>query len=82
MSFAAPEPPKAQPVKPPRACPERRRREKVKIDPPFIAKARELRDRYLEHVNADGAHLLSQGKYDVARALSLPTSSAALLPAA
>jgi hypothetical protein len=39
----------------------------VKIDPKYLAAARELRDRYLEHVNS--GVLPSQGKYDVGRAL-------------
>ena len=54
----------------------------MKIDPQVIAKARELRDRYLEHVNADGARLLSQGKYAVARVLGAAPSPVPLLPAA
>ena len=50
---------------------------KVKADPAHVAKARELRDRYLEHLN--GEHLngeqfnagkvLPGGKYQVSRAL-------------
>jgi hypothetical protein len=69
------------------------KREKAKIDPKLVSAARELRDRYLEQVNA--TPLLSQGKYDVSRALSdgpsptttpapvaLITPPAALLPPA
>jgi hypothetical protein len=40
-----------------------------KIDPRFLAKARELRDRWLEHVNSGQASIESGGKYDVSRAL-------------
>jgi hypothetical protein len=32
-----------------------------------VAAARELRDRYLEHVNADASALLTEAKYDVSR---------------
>ena len=43
---------------------------KAKVAPHLVAKARELRDRYLEHVN-DGRMILgARGKYDVSRALS------------
>jgi hypothetical protein len=41
----------------------------VKNDPRYVAAARELRDRYLEAVNANPGVLLPQGKYDLARAL-------------
>jgi GNAT superfamily N-acetyltransferase len=53
------------------AKPKRELRPKVKNDPKLIAAARELRDRWLEHVNTDpGAPgLLSHGKYEVSRAL-------------
>ena len=48
-------------------------REKVKVDPVHLAKARELRDKYLEQFNAgvlaDGNGVLPGGKYEVARAL-------------
>jgi hypothetical protein len=55
------------------------RREKTqpeKIDSKYLSAARELRDRYLEHVNADGAILL-RGKYDVGRALDGPAPAPA-----
>jgi hypothetical protein len=39
----------------------------VKHDPKQVAAARELRDRYLEHVNADASALLTETKYDVSR---------------
>ena len=41
---------------------------KQKNDPKYVAAARELRDRYLEHVNKDPAALpAAGGKYDVNR---------------
>jgi hypothetical protein len=51
--------------------PEKPKREKVKADPALVAKARELRDRWLEQVNAPGgvSMLTASGKYDVGRAL-------------
>jgi hypothetical protein len=39
----------------------------VKIDPKYRNAARELRDRYLEHVNADPSAVQGKGKYDVSR---------------
>ncbi len=65
--------------------PQKPKREKVKADPKHVAAARELRDRYLEHVNADAGALLSQGKYAIARQLGGPAMIAPdtlLLPAA
>ena len=47
----------------------------------LVAAARELRDRYLEHVNAGSGVPASQGKYDVSRSLS-PADVARALPAA
>jgi hypothetical protein len=50
----------------------------------MVAKARELRDRYLEHVNSEPHALRAIGKYDVGR-LPDPTRDAkpiAMLPAA
>jgi hypothetical protein len=52
--------------------PPKRKREKVKADPALIAKARELRDRWLEKVNsgqAGGLIPIEQGKYDPVVAL-------------
>jgi hypothetical protein len=54
-------PPK--PEKPAKRTP----RAKVKNDPAQVAAARELRDRWLEHVNT--TPLIGQGKYDVTRAI-------------
>jgi hypothetical protein len=57
-----------------------------KNDPKLIAAARELRDRWLERVNADPSALDSGGKYDVTReferAASLMASATPLLEAA
>jgi hypothetical protein len=43
----------------------------VKNDPRLVAAARELRDRWLEQVNADPSALSSQGKYDVSKGLMI-----------
>jgi hypothetical protein len=51
-------------AKPPNPAPP-----KVVIDPQMVAKARELRDRYLEQVNGGAFSLESGGRYDVSRAL-------------
>jgi ribosomal protein S18 acetylase RimI-like enzyme len=45
------------------------KREKRKHDPKHLAAARELRDRWLEHVNANPAALAEAGKYEIARQL-------------
>jgi hypothetical protein len=55
------------------------KREKVKADPKHVAAARELRDRWLEQVNA--SPLIAQGKYDVARQLAAAPEPAPALPA-
>lgn len=47
--------------------PKREPRQKAKNDPRLVAAARELRDRWLERVNA--GELRSEGKYDVSRSL-------------
>jgi hypothetical protein len=39
----------------------------AKIDPKYLKAARELRDRWMEHVNAGGMLLETVGKYDVVR---------------
>ena len=80
-SAATPKPKRARPRKPRR-----------KHDKKYIAAARELRDRYLEEVNAPGTPgglaLLppaAQGKYDVSRTLDAAPrvlKEAALLDAA
>jgi hypothetical protein len=45
-------------------------RKKMKNDPRLVAAARELRDRWLEEVNAGAAMLVGNGKYDVSRELA------------
>jgi hypothetical protein len=77
MRFAPPPPPVKE--KPKADEQPKPKREKRKNDPRLIAAARELRDRWLEQVNADPSLILPQGKYDVARAL--PTSVVAGMPA-
>jgi len=74
MHFDAPAPPEPVVEKP-----KREKKPKVKNDPALVAKARELRDRWLEKVNAPGGTqggmqggasvLLAHTKYDVSRAL-------------
>jgi hypothetical protein len=49
--------------------PEREKKPKIKADPKLVAAARELRDRWLEHVNSGQTLIESAGKYDVTRAL-------------
>jgi hypothetical protein len=50
--------------------------EKTKNDPRLVAAARELRDRWLEHVNSGQVTLEGDGKYDVGRALAGPVAGA------
>ena len=57
----------AAPRAPEAAKPKREPKPKVKNDPKHVAAARELRDRFLEHVNADPSGVLGEGKYDVSR---------------
>jgi hypothetical protein len=52
-----------------------------KIDLAFLQKVRELRDRYLEHVNSNDAALPAIGKYDAQRALPQRGVVLAALPA-
>jgi hypothetical protein len=70
------------PVEPPK--PEKKPREKKpkqKNDPKLIAAARELKDRWLEHVNAGEMRIASAGKYDVTRILPDPPRGAQFGPA-
>jgi hypothetical protein len=77
LCFAPPAPAVAVPA--PKEKPAKR--EKRKNDPQLIAKARELRDRYLEHVNAGALVLESAGKYDVVRQLiAAPAAEIRQLP--
>ena len=49
--------------------PKREKKPRQKNDPKYVEAARELRDRYLEQVNADRMLPAAQGKYDVSRQL-------------
>ena len=68
--------------------PPREKRPPLKIDPKLVAKARELRDRYLEHVNGERlnespkAMIAPSGKYDVSRRFAAPDAPRALPNAA
>lgn len=64
--------------------PARQKRPTFKNDPRHVAAARELRDRWLEHVNSGEFVLTDGAKYDVTRALQAPRAAEAipLLPAA
>jgi len=62
LQFAAAVAPKGQKHK-------REPKKKVKNDPRLVAAARELRDKYLEHFNAQRLLPAANGKYDVSRAL-------------
>ncbi|MGB7157970.1 MAG: hypothetical protein WBD40_07875 [Tepidisphaeraceae bacterium] len=83
----------APPAPEPSAAKEKLTREKkpkAKNDPKLVSAARELRDRYLEHVNGEQANerllMTSRGKYDVSRVLQSatrnPQSAILSLPAA
>ncbi|MGB7161483.1 MAG: hypothetical protein WBD40_25715 [Tepidisphaeraceae bacterium] len=63
--------------------PAREKKPKAKNDPKLVSAARELRDRYLEHVN-DRMVIAADGKYDVSRALppAAERPAIACLPAA
>ena len=84
LFFAPPAPPAPAPNAA-REKPAREKRPKAKNDPKLVRAARELRDRYLEHVNNDPHALRAVGKYAVSR---LPDAGpvhervALLLPAA
>jgi hypothetical protein len=51
--------------------PKRDSRKAEKIDQRLVGAARQLRDRWLEQVNADSSSMLSHGKYDVSDALGV-----------
>jgi hypothetical protein len=55
--------------------PKKPRAPRQKHDPKYIEAARELRDRYLEQVNADRALPAAHGKYDVSRQLEAAPST-------
>lgn len=69
LLFAIPQPGEALTM-PAKAKPTKEKivREKRKSDPRLVAAARELRDRWLEHVNGEGT-LPSAAKYELAVAL-------------
>jgi ribosomal protein S18 acetylase RimI-like enzyme len=71
LQFSTPvvQKPKREKRAPVKACPERSRR----IDPKYIAAARELRDRYLEKVNSEGMLLQAHAKYEVRKQIEAPT---------
>jgi hypothetical protein len=75
----------AKPKRAKLACPERSRRVKARelltFDPRFLKQNRELRDRYLERVNATPHALPSKGRYDVSRTLSAVEGSRVLASA-
>jgi len=56
-------------------APAKTRREKKKADPKLVAAARELRDRWLEHVNAGETLIEGAAKYDVSRVIAAPPAS-------
>jgi hypothetical protein len=60
--------------------PKREPRPKVKNHPKLVAAARELRDRFLEHVNSGAFLPEAQGKYDVSRQLQAPPANAKETP--
>jgi hypothetical protein len=64
LRFVVPPDPAAAPK------PKKAPRPRVKNDPRLVAAAREFRDRWLEHVNADASALPSEGKYDVSRRIA------------
>jgi len=55
--------------------PKLQKKPSQKNDPALVAAARELRDRWLDEVNAGRYLPAANGKYDVARALTGPTVS-------
>jgi len=75
-------PPPAPPASAPK--PKREPRPKAKNDPKHVAAARELRDRWMEEINAGRYLPVSNGKYEVSRALHLAATLASplQLPAA
>ena len=73
LRFAMPKP------EVPEAKAEPTPKKKLKHDPGLIAVARELRDRWLEQVNADPSILTASGKYDVGRALESASQPTAVI---
>jgi hypothetical protein len=60
----------------------RQKKPKGKNDPKLVAAARELRDRWLERVNAGAYVIEDAGKYDVTRALTAAATALKALPQA
>ena len=62
---------------------ERAKKPRVTFDPQHLAKARELRDRYLEQFNsgvlADGTKILPAGKYQVSKQIDAKRETAPLM---
>jgi hypothetical protein len=75
LHFAPPKPAETPKQKPPRE-----KRKAVKNDPRLVAAARELRDRWLERVNAEPAALVSQEKYKMSRAVTDQGTKESALP--
>ena len=77
----APGSPEAKAVTKAEKPPRKRPREKFKHDPKMVAAARELRDRYIEEINA-GRMLppSASGKYDVSRQLEAAPSAMKVAP--
>lgn len=76
---------RAEEAETPEATPAREKKQRGKCDPAQVAFARELRDRYLEHVNTpEGAALLPHaGRYDIGRSVepgALPGALPGVLP--
>jgi hypothetical protein len=73
LRFAPPASPETKTEKP-----KREKKPKIENDPKYVAAARELRDRWLEKVNAEPALLTSRGKYELSRQITSETLTAAL----
>jgi hypothetical protein len=76
LHFAAPKPAEAPKEKPPRE-----KRKAIRNDPKLVAAARELRDRWLERVNAGPAVLVPREKYEMSRRLTDQGEKEGALPA-
>jgi hypothetical protein len=66
LFFSLPKPARAKREKPAGPKPA------TKNDPKLVSAARELRDRYLEHVNSNDGLPAPRGKYEVSRQLPPP----------
>jgi N-acetylglutamate synthase-like GNAT family acetyltransferase len=70
--------PSAKPQPPPATKPKRAKAPKLKNDPKLVAAARELRDRWLEQVNAGSVVAQALGRYDVGRELPAASTTASV----